>query len=253
MKTYISDQIPNNPLLRPSTLGQSSVVRYTRTRGRVDFASSGKSQRTISDIECEPMKPELLTLSCPSRRCFLSQLGLGTITACIGHDARADHPPPFTQVPAEFSGLQPDLRSTLVFNDGSTVKSADDWNKRRTEILSDWHRIMGEWPPMVDHPSIEINETTMRGNVKQQRVRVQIAPDQTSDGYILIPPGDGPFPAVFVPFYDPETSIGLSDKPFRGFAWQLSRRGFVSFSIGAPGGDASKPVLSEQAHCQPLS
>ncbi len=199
------------------------------------------------------MASKLHALTSPTRRRFLSQLGLGTIFAGTGKDTRADQSPPFTQVPAAFSRLQPDLRSTLTFNDGNLVKTADDWNRRRLEIRSDWHRIMGEWPPMVDHPSIEIIETTMRDNVTQQRVRVQIAPDQTSDGYILIPPGDGPFPAVFVPFYDPETSIGLSDKPFRDFAWQLSQRGCVSLSIGSPGGDARKPVLSERARCQPLS
>ncbi len=199
------------------------------------------------------MKTELLRSTSLTRRHFLSQLGLGAIIAGASNDARADHSPPFTQVPAEFSRLQFDLRSTLIFDDGSEVKSAEDWNKRRLEILSAWHRIMGPWPPMVDHPNIEIIETMMRGNVKQQRVRVQIASNQTSDGYILIPPGDGPFPAVFVPFYDPETSIGLSDKPFRDFAWQLSQRGFVSLAIGSPGGDARKPALSAQARCQPLS
>ena len=29
-----------------------------------------------------------------------------------------------------------------------------------------------------------------------------------ADGYLLVPKGSGPFPAVFVPFYEPLTSIG---------------------------------------------
>ncbi len=199
------------------------------------------------------MKTKFLALSSSTRRRFLNQLGLGTIIAGTCKDAWADHSPPFARVPPEFSRLHPDLRSTLIFDDGSRVKTAEDWNRRRIEIRSAWHRVIGQWPPIVDGPKIEIIETTIRGNVKQQRVRVQIASDQTSDGYILIPSGDGPFPAVFVPYYEPETSIGISDKPLRDFAWQLSQRGFVSLSIGSPGGDARMPVLGEQARCQPLS
>jgi hypothetical protein len=45
----------------------------------------------------------------------------------------------------------------------------------------------------------------------------------------------------------------LSEKPLRDFAWQLARRGFVTLSIGSPGGDARLPVLSTEAKCQPLS
>jgi dienelactone hydrolase len=70
---------------------------------------------------------------------------------------------------------------------------------------------------------------------------VEIAADQTTEGWLLLPDGTGPFPAVLVPFYDPETSIGLSDSPFRDFALQLARRGFVTLSIGSPGGDARAP------------
>ena len=68
-----------------------------------------------------------------------------------------------------------------------------------------------------------------------------------------MPQGAGPFPAVFVPFYDAETSVGLSKNPRRDFAWMLAQRGYVALAIGSPGGDARKPVLSEHARCQPLS
>ncbi len=55
------------------------------------------------------------------------------------------------------------------------------------------------------------------------------------------------FPAVLVPYYEPETSIGTSNHLFRDYAWQLARRGFVTLSIGSPGGDARKPVLDDEA------
>jgi hypothetical protein len=161
---------------------------------------------------------------------------------------------PFTQVPAAFVGQFSPGKSPLVFKDGSLVKTAADWTRRRAEILADWHGIMGAWPAIIEQPKIEVLATTQReGGITQRKVRVEIAPGQTGEGYLLLPANEGKRPAVFVPFYDPETSVGLAGKPLRDFAWQLARRGFVTLSIGSPGGDARKPVLSAGAKCQPLS
>jgi dienelactone hydrolase len=160
---------------------------------------------------------------------------------------------PFTVAPSEFSTSDPSLRSPLVFEDGSPVRSAADWQRRREEILAIWHQLMGTWSPIIDNPKIEVRETTTRQGIVQHKVQVQLAVDQMIDGYLLLPPGSGPFPAVFVPFYDPETSIGLSDKPDRDFGWQLAQRGFACLAVGSPGGDARRPVLSRLAQCQPLS
>lgn len=160
----------------------------------------------------------------------------------------------FTKPPAEFAGKLSAHRSPLLFNDGREVKTSADWAKRREEILKTWHGLMGEWPSLIEHPKVEILETKQRENFTQKRIRLEIAPGQTDDGYLLIPDGKGPFPAVFVPYYEPETSVGIADEKhkLRDFAYQLTKRGFVSLSIGSPGGDARKPVLSAGAKCQPL-
>ena len=79
---------------------------------------------------------------------------------------------------------------------------------------------------VLDRPRVEILETKMREDgVTQRKVRIEIAPGQMGDGYVLLPRAAGRHPAVFVPYYDPETSAGLSEKPLRDFAWQLARRG----------------------------
>ena len=155
--------------------------------------------------------------------------------------------------PAEWADLLGDYRSPLLMKDGRMAETPAKWQGRRADILANWHRIMGEWPPVLDKPALEVLESKSRENFTQQRVLVQIAPDQNAEGYLLLPEGKGPFPAVFVPYYDPETSAGLSEKPLRDFAYQLTKRGFVSLSIGSPGGDARKPVLCAGAKCQPLS
>jgi hypothetical protein len=158
---------------------------------------------------------------------------------------------PFFQPPPEFAGQPGGLRSPLLFNNGSTVKSAKDWPRRREEILREWHELMGPWPKMIDRPRVETLSATNREQFIQRRVRVEIAPGQMSEGWLLLPESKGPFPAVLVVYYEPETSVGLKEK-FRDYALQLTRRGFVTLSIGTPGGNAWKAETGA-AICQPLS
>lgn len=153
--------------------------------------------------------------------------------------------------PPEFAAPAPNLRSPLQRDDGTLVTAASEWPRRREDIRKRWHGIMGAWPALVEHPRIETLSSESREHFTQRKIRVEIAAGRMADGYLLIPEGTGKFPAVFVPYYDPETSIGLG-KPNRDFGRQLANRGFVALAIGAPGGDARQPVLGE-ATCQPLS
>jgi len=155
------------------------------------------------------------------------------------------------QPPAEFAGKPGEYRSPLIFDDGSAVRTAADWPRRRTEILAEWHGRLGPWPALIDRPRLERLASTQREHFTQHRIRVEVAPAQSLNGYLLVPEGPGPFPAVLVPFYDPETSIGLKGE-LRDFALQLARRGFVTLAIGSPGGDARQPDRGA-AQCQPLS
>jgi dienelactone hydrolase len=159
---------------------------------------------------------------------------------------------PFFQLPAEFAGQFGSYRSPLLFDDGTMAKSAADWPRRRGEILKEWRDLMGPWPPIIEKPKMEILSHRRQDNFTRQRVRVDIAPDQTGEGWLLVPEGSGPFPAVLVVYYEPETSIGIGKEPLRDFGSQLARRGFVTLSIGTPGGNAWRPELGG-AVCQPLS
>jgi dienelactone hydrolase len=162
----------------------------------------------------------------------------------------------FFTPPAEYANQSAPYRSPLKFDDSTDVRTAADWPRRRAEILRKWHDVMGPWPALLDHPRLEILNQTPQPDHTRLTIRVQVAATQSLDGFLLIPKGTGPFPAVLVPFYEPGTSIGQPPNPPRGqfgdYGLQLVRRGFVTLSIGSPGGDARKPDTAG-ATCQPLS
>ena len=150
-------------------------------------------------------------------------------------------------------------RSPLVRVDGTRITTVAEWELERTAIRARWFALMGPWPELLPAPRFEIIRTESRENFTQQTLRLELAPGYFQTALLLLPAGPGPFPAVVVPFYEPNTSAGLATtpagaqtKPHRDFARQLVRRGFVTLCLGTPGGDAYKPDQAG-ATCQPLS
>lgn len=160
---------------------------------------------------------------------------------------------PFSQPPAEWVSQTNSLPSPLAKPGGGRIQTRDEWASRRAAIHREWMDLMGPWPPLVAEPRVERLAETRRDGFQQRRVRVETAQGQTSEGWWLAPMGPGPFPAVLVVYYEPETSVGLNPRQtLRDFGLELARRGFVTLSIGTPGGNAFKPDIRE-ARCQPLS
>jgi len=201
---------------------------------------------------------------------------LGACLAIMSTASGADQPErseslwkklePFAQPPAEFAGKLGPYRSPLTFADGTLAKTPADWAKRRDEIKTTWHKRLGAWPPLVARPVVKKFDKVERDGYTEYRVQVQASPNgQWVDGYLLIPNGKGPFPAVVVPFYEPLTSIGRGNKG-RGvgthdYGLQLVKRGFVTLSIGTPGsldrlgGDTRDALIKagEELRRQPLT
>ncbi|MBI5767690.1 MAG: prolyl oligopeptidase family serine peptidase [Verrucomicrobia bacterium] len=162
------------------------------------------------------------------------------------------------RVPAEFAGASDGRKSPLRFADGHPAANAREWATRRAEIRAQWIALMGAWPELLAAPRLEPVGETARDGFVQRSVRLEVAAGKFQNALLLVPTAAtadpaGKFPAVLVPFYDPETSAGAAPaaKPLRDFGAQLARRGFVALCIGSPGGDARKPDLGG-ATCQPL-
>jgi hypothetical protein len=157
------------------------------------------------------------------------------------HEQAAATIAPWMTPPAVFANQYAKLKDLLRMDDGTPVKSASDWGQRRAELFKTWTKALGDGPPPLEKPKIQTLKEEDAGLFVRRRVRLEIMPDRYEEGWLLVPKKSGMRPAVVVPFYDPETSIGLGPKANRDFARRLAERGFVALAIGSPGGDARKP------------
>jgi hypothetical protein len=130
--------------------------------------------------------------------------------------------------------------------------ASTNWSEASKQIKATWESYMGAWPPLLSSNDFRVLETTNRDNFVQKRVEITVAKGLTNVGWLLVPNGARHRPAVLIPYYEPETSVGLSKQKLRDFGLQLARRGFVTLSIGSPGGDTRAPEIAG-ARCQPLS
>jgi dienelactone hydrolase len=165
-------------------------------------------------------------------------------TACAEmeaeEDSMHDRPPPqdlieYFQPPEDLRDDMGNYRSPLTTERGELISTAPDWQEQRMRIRSRWHQLLGRWPDGVRQPRVQVVEESHRnGGIHQQQLRLGIAlGGGMVDAFLLIPPGDGPFPAVLVVYYDAQSGAGLGT-PRRDFGWQLAQRGFVTLSIGKP-------------------
>ena len=138
-----------------------------------------------------------------------------------------------------------EYKSILRFYDGRPVRTPADWQERRKEILKLWHEVMGAWPHLIKTPKIEYLGKEHTENFTRHKVCIEIAPERTTVGYLLIPDGEGPFPAVLDVFYGTEIGAGLDEERRlqNDFGYQLTKRGFVSLCIGSPGGSEVRGTL----------
>lgn len=167
---------------------------------------------------------------------------------------------PYFTPPPEWRDRLDGYASPLVFHDGSKAQTPDDWQRRRAEIYAQWEKLLGKWPPLITQPQVEVIEERQLDGYRQLKVRFLWTPRQHTTGYLLVPDGASAAdkrPAVLTVYYEPETAIGQG-RPYRDYALQLTRRGFVTLSIGATEATAAKtyalyePSLDE-VDVQPLS
>ena len=86
-------------------------------------------------------------------------------------------------------------------------------------------------------------------NFTRQTLQIEFtAGHLAGDHYLLVPDGEGPFPAVVVVFYGGATSAGLDPKrkDIAAFGYDLAKRGFLTLCVGGSIGPRDENI-------QPLS
>ena len=161
--------------------------------------------------------------------------------------------------PEQFKNKYGSYRSPLKFYDGRVVRNKREWPARRAEILNRWHELMGAWPELITSQKLEIVDSVAKEGYTQYRVGFYWTPTDRTEGYLLVPKPDTSEkrPAVITVYYEPETAVG-EGQPNRDFAHQLTRRGFITLSLGTTEATMAKtyglyyPSI-DNATVQPLS
>lgn len=238
-----------------------AFVRNRHAHASVAMAPSSPI-RGVSPRSVGPTRPGSERLCCALATGFIAfvLLPIAARAAETSDAALWNQIAPLFSPPAEFANDFAHFRSPLVFYDGRPVTTAQQWPQRRKEILDRWHAMMGPWPPVIETPQVEVLDSTRREDFLQHRVRFAWLPGETTEGYLLVPEAAGRRPAVLVVYYEPETAVGLDKegKKYRDFAYQLTKRGFVTLSIGNRKGLDDKTYAiyypnKEKATIQPLS
>ncbi len=222
----------------------------------VQVLSNGN--RVIGNCHAGPGQPQLIEIEPKTKRVVwtldrFDDFGNNVSNAVVLEDPLAAS----FQPPAKYRDHFGPYASPLEFANGQRVQTPEDWQRRRQQILAQWQDLLGHWPPLITDQPLQILSSKAGQGFTQHQVRFRWLPDETTDGYLLVPEGSGPFPAVVTVYYEPETAIGQG-KPHRDFALQLTRRGFVTLSIGTTAATAAKtyalfyPDL-DNATVQPLS
>jgi len=220
-------------------------MRAARKRGGFDWRTGSAAVDSVAGL-LNPFAWEVVM-----RRCRIAVGLVVGLVASIPAGAADEGPKApaalaeYFEPPEKYRNDLGAFRSPLRFADGTTARTPADWARRRAEILATWHKLMGPWPALLAKPRVEVVQTTKRGPITQHQLRLGIAlGEEMVDAFLLVPEGQGPFPAVVVAYYEAQTGVGLGAK-LRDYAWLLAQRGFVTLSIGKPNAgvdfaDASK-------------
>ena len=157
---------------------------------------------------------------------------------------------PFFSPPAEFAGQSGGYRPVLQFDDGTRVKTPQDWPRRRQEIRAYWDAKLGAWPVLLEKPEVKFLAQEHVENFTRSKIRIELAAGLKRDAYLLVPDGPGKFPAVVSVFYTAEASANLDPKSTKVvFGYDLAKRGFVTLCLGGVSDDVRKP---QETPMQPL-
>ncbi|MBT6904009.1 MAG: alpha/beta hydrolase [Gemmatimonadetes bacterium] len=131
----------------------------------------------------------------------------------------------------------------LVDREGTVLRvgSLADWEVKRDRALAAMQEVMGPLPGEEKRCAleVEVEEVVDCGSYVRQLLSYSAEPGGRVPAFLLVPKGDGPFPAVLCPHPTSNTEghkvvVGLSEKPNRSYASELAERGFITLAPSYP-------------------
>ncbi|HYE98458.1 MAG TPA: prolyl oligopeptidase family serine peptidase [Planctomycetota bacterium] len=187
-------------------------------------------------------------------------LSLLLLASCLqdGPSDRWDRLRPLFETPEGYRGKLAPYDKVLRFDDGTPVTSAEDWPRRREEIRKYWFDTIGHWPPLLEKPEAQVKETVELDGYTRRKIRLQTAPQTHWDVYLLVPRGEGPFPAVVVVGYTSEDGAGIGKRHQEALAAAADPTTVKPSSLGTRLAETGVAVLafgggSSSKDIQPLS
>lgn len=146
---------------------------------------------------------------------------------------------PYNHPPAGFENSTGGLSSLLSVN-GETIKSSEQWQKRKSELKAKWNGLLGSCGAGVSSPALRVIRTFSDDGYRGTLGALQVEPDAWEDIYVMEPsrPAEHPLPVVIVPFYDVDTPAGKDmggrrymPPSVRSFALLAVQRGYIAVAI----------------------
>ena len=138
----------------------------------------------------------------------------------------------------------------LVFRDQAggvrPVKTVEDWQRRRAEILEGVASVMGKLPGAEKRCDLamKVEEEVDRGSYWQRRISYASEPGSRVPAYLLVPKavlaaGAKPMPAVLCPHPTDNVTgagvvVGLGRSAYAAYARELAELGFVTLAPAYP-------------------
>ena len=132
--------------------------------------------------------------------------------------------------------IQRAFRSLLLDGNDNPIKSRDQWEERRRELLAWWRNYLQPFPVQrTASPEIEVIEEERKEGLVRQRVQYEVEPGVMTEAYIVRPAHlEGAAPGVAVFHSTVDHSIcqpaGVEGKPEKAFGWSLAKAGCVTIS-----------------------
>jgi len=232
---YYDNQQHSTPAVMNNPTGPSRGVERTIRGG--SFVSPGASLNNFFPAMGSSMKPDYSSRFTG----FRVVRSKGNRTVQMEPDNEKEWFDQFYQPPEAYRKNLGPVHSLLRKEDGGSINSVSEWNKKEKKVERKWNNLLGE-PSIADTPAVNVKviKTYDEDIYWGKLMYLQVEPEFWEKVYLMIPkkPIRKPTPAVITPYYDVDVPAGknmggraYSPKGVRHFAYLAVQNGYIALAV----------------------